>query len=291
MKVTQSIAPATTDALFRTWGAWVAAQLAAVGWVQVYANTNWSTETRPGGANTAIAHYEIWRMADTLQSVAPVFMKLEYGSGGTSPASAGLWTTFAATWDGVSALTGLTSPRMATAQKDSASTSTWLVSGDTNRFLIMTSIDVGQADQGMLMAVERTHDGLGVDTAAGLLWVGAGGQAGGGADAIGDYKAYYWPWGGTSAGSETIGILPPTVGSGTNGTATSTYPVMIANGPYLNPPRCVLGCFASDYVVGSSNSIPLYGANVTYYRVHSTTYTNACRYTVASSFTLLARYD
>jgi hypothetical protein len=291
MKVTQSIAPATTDALLRTWGAWVAAQLAAVGWVQVYANTNWATETRPGGANTALAHYEIWRMADTLQSTAPIFMKLEYGTGGTSTQSFGLWTTFATAWDGVSALTGITSPRTATSQKDHASTSTWLISGDTNRLLIAASIDVGQADQGMLMAVERTHDSLGNDTADGLLWMGAGCTGGGGADSIGDWKAYYWPAGATSPGTETIGIFPPTINTGTDGTTTAVYPVYISKGPYLDPPRAIFGCFANDYVVGSSNSIPMYGASATYYRVHATTYLNASRYATANTVTILARYD
>jgi hypothetical protein len=119
----------------------------------------------------------------------------------------------------------------------------------------------------MIMAVERTHDGVGTDTAAGLLWVGAGCQAGGGADGLADYKNYYWPWGGSSPGTETIGIFPPTFGTGTDGVTTAVYPVMICKGgPYLNPPRCLLGCFASDYVVDSTNVVPIYGANVSYYR-------------------------
>lgn len=74
----------STDAAFRAWGSELNTQLAAVGLVQT-ADTgqiNWTTVTR-AGAN-ADAGYEVWRMNDTQQSSAPFFLKLTYGTGGST---------------------------------------------------------------------------------------------------------------------------------------------------------------------------------------------------------------
>jgi hypothetical protein len=78
----------TTDAEFRTWGSGISGKLSTLGFVQTSdtGQINWTTVTKPAGSSTA-AGYEIWRFADSLQSTAPIFFKLSYGTSGglTSP--------------------------------------------------------------------------------------------------------------------------------------------------------------------------------------------------------------
>lgn len=95
-----------TDAAFRAWGSIVSAALATAGWVQT-ADTgqiNWTTVTR--AANNTAAGYEIWRLNDSLQSTAPIYLKVEYGTaaGATLP---GMWTTAGTGSDGAGALTSV----------------------------------------------------------------------------------------------------------------------------------------------------------------------------------------
>lgn len=101
----------TTDANFRAWGSEISARLAAIGLVQT-ADTgqiNWTTVTRPG-TNTA-AGYEIWRFNDSLQGSAPIFLKVEYGtgSGATSP---GMWLTVGTGSNGSGTITGTATTRV-----------------------------------------------------------------------------------------------------------------------------------------------------------------------------------
>jgi hypothetical protein len=70
----------SSDAAFRTWGSEFNTKLAAVGLVQT-ADTgqiNWTTVTR--AAINSDAGYEVWRMNDTQQATAPIFLKIFYGS-------------------------------------------------------------------------------------------------------------------------------------------------------------------------------------------------------------------
>lgn len=71
-----------TDALFRSWGTMMSSALSGIGLVQTSdtGQINWSTATWPG-TNTTAAGYEVWRFDDSLQSSAPIFMKIEYGRG------------------------------------------------------------------------------------------------------------------------------------------------------------------------------------------------------------------
>lgn len=100
----------SSNATFRAWGSALAAALAAVGLTQT-ADTgqiNWTTVTRPG-VNTA-AGYEIWRFNDTLQGTAPIFLKIEYGTGsGASTPQA--WLTVGTGSNGSGTITGQSSTR------------------------------------------------------------------------------------------------------------------------------------------------------------------------------------
>lgn len=96
----------TTDAEFRAWGLSISTALAAIGLVQTSdtGQINWTTVTKPSGA-TASQGYEIWRMNDTAQSTAPIFMKIEYGSG-NSGANPSIYLTIGTGSNGSGTLNG-----------------------------------------------------------------------------------------------------------------------------------------------------------------------------------------
>lgn len=70
-----------TDAGFRAWGAELNARLAAAGLVQTAdtGQVNWATVARAAIASNA--GFEIWRFNDAMQATAPIFLRLDYGSG------------------------------------------------------------------------------------------------------------------------------------------------------------------------------------------------------------------
>jgi hypothetical protein len=73
-----------SDETFREWGSEINTALTTIGLVQT-ADTgqiNWTTVTR--AAASSDAGYEIWYMNDSLHSTKPIYIKLIYGSAGTT---------------------------------------------------------------------------------------------------------------------------------------------------------------------------------------------------------------
>lgn len=104
----------TTDAGFRAWGSELSAKLQAAGLVQT-ADTgqiNWTTVTRPGSVNNA-AGYEIYRFDDALQATAPLYIKLEYGTGNVADRPC-IWVSVGTGTNGAGTLTGSVSNRNTT---------------------------------------------------------------------------------------------------------------------------------------------------------------------------------
>lgn len=103
----------SNDALFRSWGSMINAALSGIGLVQASdtGQINWTTVTWPGTVSTA-AGYEIWRFNDSLQSTAPVFVKVEYGrwTGFTFSVYA-LWITIGTGTNGAGTITGTSTTR------------------------------------------------------------------------------------------------------------------------------------------------------------------------------------
>lgn len=100
----------STDAQFRAWGLEFSTKLAAIGLVQT-ADTgqiNWGTATRP--AINTMAGYEIWRFNDATQGSAPIFLKVEYGTG-TTATFPGMFLTVATGSNGSGTLTGQSTTR------------------------------------------------------------------------------------------------------------------------------------------------------------------------------------
>lgn len=99
----------STDAKFRTWGSAVKALLAASGLVQTTdtGQIDWTTVTKPVAIQT-LAGYEIWRFNDSLQTTDPIFIRIEYRSGGTASGNSPAMLVSAGTGsNGAGAITGL----------------------------------------------------------------------------------------------------------------------------------------------------------------------------------------
>lgn len=108
---TSSVLDQSTDAGFQAWGTEFNAALAAVGLTQTTdtGQIDWTSVTRPSGANT-FAGYEIWAFNDTLQSTAPIFIRMHYGTNNYGQAAPGITVQLGTGTDGAGNLTGHTTP-------------------------------------------------------------------------------------------------------------------------------------------------------------------------------------
>lgn len=95
----------------QSWAGTVRSTFLAGGWVQTAdaGQTNATALPAATAAGQAVG-YEIWRMSDALQATAPVFVKVEYGSG-TSVGPVALWITVGTGSDGAGNLTNVIVPR------------------------------------------------------------------------------------------------------------------------------------------------------------------------------------
>lgn len=131
---TATVLDQTTDAGFRTWIAEIITALGTTLTLTQTADTgqiNTSTVTRPAVTNTA-AGYTIWRFNDTLQSTSPIFIKLEFGTGGTQPTAPQMWITIGQGSNGSGTLTGNLSTRVALCNNNVVSNNT---TSYTSRFV------------------------------------------------------------------------------------------------------------------------------------------------------------
>lgn len=102
-----------SDAAFRAWGGALSNALQSCGLTKT-ADTgqiDWNTVMRPGV--NGVGGYEIYAFNDALQATAPVFIKIEYGTGGNASYPQ-IWITVGTGSDGAGTLTGLVSTRTAT---------------------------------------------------------------------------------------------------------------------------------------------------------------------------------
>lgn len=102
---TSAISHAAT-ANFRVWGTQLSGMLDTIGFIKS-ADTgqiDWATVTRPG-VNTS-GGYEIRYMNDSLHGTAPIYVKLEYGTGAAADYP-GMWVTIGTGSNGSGTITGI----------------------------------------------------------------------------------------------------------------------------------------------------------------------------------------
>lgn len=280
-----------TDADLRTFIINVHAALTALGLVQTgdTGQVNTATVTRPGSANTS-SGYSVWRFDDALQSTRPVYMKLEFGSGG-GVANFSIWLTVGSATDGAGTLIGtVVSQRM---QSPNTGTQTTPVpayaSGDTGRLALV----LGTGGQINMLLVERTRDGSGSVTAEGIVAVTIGSST----------QRFSWvPYSDFLAafsGSAVPVLVPGTGLSAASGARSldgtkalvGLFPIFpTPAGPIKNVMIGMLFYFAQDLTFLYDYQVSLFGAAATYRAVgFSVNITNASGGVVAMS--LLLRYQ
>jgi hypothetical protein len=171
-----------TDAHFRTWVAAFIAAIVAGGWVQTSdtGQINTSTVLAPVATNT-VAGYAIFRSNDTGGSLNEFYVKLEFGSGGTSALRPAVWITVAWASDGAGNLVSTTYPistraQIATGTNPASFLNINMASG-SGYFCIVACPGTAET---LIVSVERTRDAtnafqnqiLTIGTTAGS-WTGA----------------------------------------------------------------------------------------------------------------------
>lgn len=141
------------------------------GWVYVSqtGDADPTTLTHTASTNTKVG-FRVYRMADTLQSTNPVYMRVDWGSGATSSNFA-FWITLGTGTDGSGNITGsvLAATQIVNASQLSSQTSNSYGSADTNRASIAMFIQNSNSGYPLVFTIERTKDSNGSDTGDGLL--------------------------------------------------------------------------------------------------------------------------
>jgi hypothetical protein len=291
--VTNTLTPTNaSDATFRAWGSGIAAKLAAAGLVQT-ADTgqiNWTTVLTPAAVSTAQG-YEIWRLDDALHATAPIYIKIEYGSGITSAANPGLWFTFGTGSNGAGTLTGPISTRRtltSTAYATNALDCYW--SGSTSHFCAALFVGGTGASTSncQFFAFERTKDSNGDDTNQGLLVVWKT-VAGTGTTA---FQQVFWDRTlGTQSDETSLGTLMQSGATAKNGTQVGVFPIFHSNGPFLNPGINTLAYHNADIVAKGAVTFTIYGVSHTFMPIGTTSYAGASINGRSSAPSLMTRYD
>lgn len=135
----------TTDAKFRTWGLACSTALQACGLTKTTdtGQVNWATVTKPVAINTkATSGYEIYRFADTLQSTKPVFLRIDFGSGGVASGNSPCtWLTVGTGTDGAGTITGANTGSLQGCNMGGAPTNTAMTyrfTNTSNGYLLMS---------------------------------------------------------------------------------------------------------------------------------------------------------
>lgn len=268
----------SSDALFRVWVQAVHDHLAAaLTQTTDTGQINLTTVLKPTVANTA-AGYEIWRFKDTLQATSPIFLKIEYGSGGSSTgANPMVWVTLGTGSDGVGNLTATAWPGgVITSRRnllytsstsfatDPASNTYFDYLSDGSGFILMLwPLNTSTQTGGGLLYVERTRnadgsangDGVNLDIAASSLSLGSNTT---------DARLFL-----ANAGSQPTSSAfwqtPLTLGSATSSVVgTTLYPIPVFTGAgqrLAGPSALIFIVCRNDLVAGASLTMPHYGAS------------------------------
>lgn len=272
----------TTTAIFRATGlAWSTA-LQAADALQKTTDTgqiDWSTVTVPGTTNT-VAGYEVYRFKDSLQSTAPIFFKIEYGT--ANPATGlQLWVTVGTGSDGGGTITGTffsgAPPSTAViASRQAIGTAVGFVSassiasyvhGDTATLAIFAyPVQTGPSTStGGLFLLERTRDFAGSATGEGYLALIASTTTGAGSATmcpVSYISNGYNPGGTFSTVRTWHGANPVTGSTLLVGGNLQAQPLFTGFNTKLHgPSQFVLGMIGSEITAGVQVAVTHYGTS------------------------------
>lgn len=247
-----------TDAHFRLWINEFHNAITGFGWVQTSdtGQINFSTVTHPTAAD-ANTGYAMYRMNDSFQSSAPVYLKVEFGSTSSLADRAAIRVQISNATDGAGNLTGNVSALVKTQANASQTTTAVNVRSAGNSGSFRISAGIGDSgSHGFCLVIERDKDASGNDTALGvslLTYYSTGGNAApsmqfiatDGSLSTNDSK---W-WSLVHAGASQnggIGVVRPQLGR------------------FRNPLKTVVVAANGDFTNGGFASLPMYGVNRTF---------------------------
>ena len=211
---------------------------------------------------TVTGSYKILRMADTLQSTSPVFVKLNLFM---NASFATLTVQVGRATDGAGNFVGDVS-QLLTLQPTSAGATSQAnityASGSTNRIWICIHGSTAASvisNQMHFFAIERSQDALGADTADFVTLIGSGGAAG-----TTRQCSLHYTYGPTQAESRWVTAFAynsTNLGFGTGGGTLPVFPLL---GRLENPLLDVGICKASDFPHLSNITCTAYSATHTY---------------------------
>lgn len=251
-------------AAIQSWAGAIRSTFIAGGWVQT-ADTGQTNATALAAATAANQSmgYEIWKMGDSLQASAPVFVKIEYGSGGNGTFNSSIWLTIGKGSDGAGNITGVLLPRTQLGAKfnsGAASTSSVPFGCATTSSIGFFVGGVGR----MAFFIERTKNSSGADTGDGLCVYGDGDTIGG--DLIARVYLYQQlPMTGTIPSSSTvIGAFTPSGLTWAQGNNVGCCPFRFFNGMPSNPGYNCMTYLDGDLTRRAPIVVSIYGVNHTY---------------------------
>lgn len=172
---TGNSASTSTDALFRAYVASVIAAFVSCGWVQTTdtGQINTVTVLTPSGANQDRG-YAVFQMDDALQGSAPIFVKVNFGSGQTA-GYVGLAFVLGTGSNGSGTITGAKYSGLITANatainKNSTASAGLLIAGDTDRIFVAFDPKSTWSSQTLWFSIERTKGVTGANSADGVLF-------------------------------------------------------------------------------------------------------------------------
>lgn len=254
----------TSDAIFRTTGSAISVAIQAVGLTQT-ADTgqiNWTSVTVPLIAST-IAGYEIYRFNDSLQSTAPVYFRIDYGTSSANSSWLGLRVTVGTSTNGAGTITGQVSTTCYLYMYSAGTARVTYVSGANNRLSILHNNASGD-NNALIFSLERSHNSSGTDTGVGVYINGC--------SYYGGPFSQYLPLGtGVTippAQAQIYNSVPLT-GSGVLGSDTYTWPVRVWTPQESLPSLNLIWYISTDITPAVPVSITMYdGTARTYLGMH-----------------------
>lgn len=167
----------STDALFRLWIQFIEDTLVTTGGWVVTSDTGQmtiATAVHPTVVNTKVG-YRIYRMADSLQATAPVFMRVDYGSS-TAANTPGIWLTIGQGSDTTGTITSIrfnggavSTPTVSGSNNNAVTTYNSYGSAATGRIAVALFIDSVSAQRPLSFSLERSCGADGTLNADGLI--------------------------------------------------------------------------------------------------------------------------
>lgn len=252
----------SSDANFRAWINELNSGLLGNGWTAGTdtGQINFSTVTRPTAVNINQG-FAIYKMGDSLNSTAPVTLRIDFGTGpntdnpaatikvalGNSDGAGGFASTvFAVTY-------GLTQGT------NGVGTSANIRSSGSSSAFVLHYWAYALGNSGWYFAIERDHDSTGADTATGVnIVAGAAAPTGFHVCQFIDYVTGPWP-----QESKIYGLITNAASQGAGGNV-GVSPVRCPAGPFRNPMKMMALCSRGDFTAESTTTFTLYGATNTY---------------------------